>query len=39
MSPHDQADAAIDGHAGHEQDGQAHTFGFETRAVARGAAS
>jgi O-acetylhomoserine (thiol)-lyase len=36
MSPHDQADAAMNGHAGHEQDGQAHIFGFETRAVHAG---
>src|SRR6266436_503417 len=36
MSSHDRADAAMNGHAGHEQDGQAHTFGFETRAVHAG---
>src|SRR5258708_20437186 len=36
MSSHDRADAAMNGHAGHEHDGQAHTFGFETRAVHAG---
>src|SRR5258707_7529295 len=36
MSPHDQADAGMNGHAGHEFDGQSRTFGFETRAVHAG---
>src|SRR5258705_3469180 len=36
MSPHDRADAAMNGHAGQENDGQSRTFGFETRAVHAG---
>src|SRR6267154_5115469 len=36
MSPHDRADATLNGHAGQEDDVQSHTSGFETRAVHAG---